>query len=88
MDLIACCPICSGRGVLIPLGVRYERPHRWRPWVIRSIPLYLCRHCDALVAARPMPAPTLVPFARIGLGPWARASATDGRVVDHMPDGP
>lgn len=51
-----CCPACGQRGALVPLGMRYDYPHRWRPWSVCATPLALCGWCDALVvgaASRP-----------------------------------
>lgn len=44
------CPICGPQAVLIPLGARLDRPHRWRPWVVVETQLALCPHCDAIAA--------------------------------------
>lgn len=44
------CPSCGHPDALIALGVRYDHPYRWRPWVIRPTHLTLCDKCDALVA--------------------------------------
>lgn len=46
------CPNCGQDTPLIALGVRGERPHRWRPWVTALTLLYLCDRCDALIEAR------------------------------------
>lgn len=43
------CPVCGQPDALIALGVRYDRPYHWRPWVTRSAHLFLCSGCDALV---------------------------------------
>lgn len=50
MATLSHCPACTQPDTLITLGVRYERPHRWRPWVTTLTQLYLCAHCEALVA--------------------------------------
>ena len=55
VEVPACCPACGQRDTLIALGVRYDHPYRWRPWVMRSTPLALCERCDALVEAREAP---------------------------------
>ena len=44
------CPICGPQAVLIPLGARVDRPHRWRPWVVVESQLALCPRCDAIAA--------------------------------------
>lgn len=43
------CPVCGQPAALIALGVRYDRLHRWRPWIITATHLALCSACDALV---------------------------------------
>ena len=49
------CPVCGHTDALIPLGVRYDRPHRWRPWIIAPTHLSLCDRCDALAEVRVTP---------------------------------
>lgn len=49
------CPACGRAGALLPLGARYDRPHRWRPWISARIDLYLCDHCDAIMAVPAVP---------------------------------
>ena len=44
------CPVCGQSEKLIALGVRYDRLHRWRPWITTITHLALCSACDALVA--------------------------------------
>lgn len=51
MELQFDCPACGQQALL--LGVRWDRLHRWCPWIIRGTPLYLCTRCDAVVAAAP-----------------------------------
>lgn len=46
------CPACGQTTTLLALGTRWDRPHRWRPWVLTGTDLYLCARCDALVAVR------------------------------------
>lgn len=53
------CPICGPRAVLIPLGTRLDRPHRWRPWVIVETQLALCPQCEAIAATDVMEAASL-----------------------------
>jgi hypothetical protein len=36
------CPSCTQPDTLISLGVRPERPNRWRPWIMTITHLYLC----------------------------------------------
>jgi hypothetical protein len=43
------CPACGHPDTLLALGARYERPHRWRPWVTAATPLFLYDRCDAIV---------------------------------------
>jgi hypothetical protein len=59
------CPACGRSGGLIALGVRYERPHRWRPWALRCMPLALCPACEAVVVVTVAPpeAPSPPPVA-------------------------
>lgn len=44
------CPTCGRPDTLLALGVRYDHPHRWRPWITARTQLYLCDHCEELVA--------------------------------------
>ena len=60
MDLAQRCPCCRQPDTLIPLGVRYDHPHRWRPWTIRLTQLYLCEHCEALLVVEPPHAPGMI----------------------------
>ena len=52
MEKQRACSICGQPAALIPLGVRYGYPHRWRPWITTRTHLYLCACCDALVLER------------------------------------
>ena len=68
------CPACGQRDVLIALGIRYDRPYRWRPWIIRDTHLSLCAGCDALVEraegfAPPPPGIVPAPVSRLAYGP-------------------
>lgn len=47
--LIDACPACGRAEALLALGARYDRPHRWRPWITARTDLYLCDRCDAIV---------------------------------------
>lgn len=47
--LIETCPACGCAEPLLALGARYDRPHRWRPWITARTDLYLCDRCDAIV---------------------------------------
>jgi hypothetical protein len=40
------CPACGHPAALLPLGTRYDRLHRWRPWTITLTRLYLCEQCN------------------------------------------
>ena len=40
MEGQSCCPNCGQHHTLLLLGVRRDRPQRWRPWIIRGTPLY------------------------------------------------
>lgn len=50
MDPAASCPTCGQTSTLLVLGTRWDRLHRWRPWVLTCTELSLCARCDALVA--------------------------------------
>lgn len=50
MNESARCPACGLTTTLLALGTRWDRLHRWRPWILTCTQLSLCRRCDALVA--------------------------------------
>ena len=52
------CPACGRPAALLPLGARYDRLHRWRPWTTTLTRLYLCEQCDALLEAGDTAAPS------------------------------
>ena len=49
MEIRDSCPACGHPAALLPLGTRYDRVHRWRPWTTTLTHLYLCDQCDALL---------------------------------------
>jgi hypothetical protein len=61
--LIEACPVCGCAEPLLALGARYDRPHRWRPWITARTDLYLCDRCDAIVtvSSAPTKAPPAIP---------------------------
>lgn len=61
MDESAICPACGSIATLLALGKRWDRPHRWRPWILTCTQLCLCRRCDALVGV-----PCAAPATRAG----------------------
>src|SRR5438128_2371384 len=68
------CPRCRQPDALIALGLRYDHPHRWRPWVMTITELYLCDRCEVLVAMGKAQEP-VVADARRG---WGLLSARHG----------
>lgn len=69
------CPVCGQPEALIDLGARYDRLHRWRPWIITMTRLALCSACDALVAtedSRPATPPAHGPRTDIAPGAASR----------------
>jgi hypothetical protein len=53
------CPACGHPAALLPLGTRYNRLHRWRPWTITLMGLYLCEQCDTLLEVGDRAAPSV-----------------------------
>lgn len=66
------CRACGQQALL--LGVRWDRPHRWRPWIIRGTPLYLCTRCDVVVALAAAENRRRPWAAEGGLPAWGRQS--------------
>ncbi len=78
------CPVC-GQQALIALGVRYDRLHRWRPWITTITHLALCSACDALVTTegmgatqRPARGPRGQDAPGVALRPLRQAAAPAG----------
>jgi hypothetical protein len=44
------CPACARRETLVMLGDRVDRAHPWFVWRTRRAFIYLCLHCEAVVA--------------------------------------
>jgi len=59
MDTLRSCPACRQTDALVALGVRHDRPYRWRPWVTTPTRLFLCVWCMALVEAGPEHGPVV-----------------------------
>lgn len=50
LQVVPPCPACAHRDTLVVLGDRLDRPHPWLVWRTRRTFIYLCLHCEAVVA--------------------------------------
>ena len=50
LQVVPPCPTCAYRDTLVVLGDRMDRPHPWLVWRTRRTFIYLCLHCEAVVA--------------------------------------
>ncbi len=50
LQVVPPCPTCAHRDTLVMLGDRLDHPHPWLVWRTRRTFIYLCLHCEAVVA--------------------------------------
>ena len=50
LHVVPLCPACAHRETLVMLGDRLDRLHPWLVWRTRRTFIYLCLHCEAIVA--------------------------------------
>ena len=50
LQVVPLCPACAHRETLVMLGDRVDRGRPWFVWRTRRTFVYLCLHCEAVVA--------------------------------------